>query len=257
MYLHPLQGYKRGAGRVEIDNWKIGGPHLSSFFSGDYSNPRVADPTHWLDSLLYDVMQSGNANLPIPPEVVEGFSNCGRGFYKQALGISPTDPLLQADAKFPRHLVMQTGNGEFRWTRPPDSALEQMYHFVFHLRLVMMRLAEQPIGKATVSSPAEVAKMLTALPNRAAFINSADTVGTIYTHDTIPALPREALDYQIMQVLTHTRTTYCRPKPEVEQELMPNMQPPNEPPEASGGVFATKQPKQPPGQPSIRWEEIA
>jgi Type IV secretion-system coupling protein DNA-binding domain len=234
-YLHPLQGYRRGAGRIKIEAWKIGGPKVF----GDYDNLYVSDPTWQLDGLLYEVMQTGNPSLPIPPEVVEGFSNCGRGFYKQAIGIGYNDPLLQADARFPRHLVVQTADGEFRWTRQPDSELEQLYHFVFHLRLVMMRLAEEPIGKATVTSPSEVAKMLTILPKRAAFVRSADTVGTIYTHSTIPAPPRQALYRQIVQVLNHTRAVYCHPREEVERSFLP--------------VDAQLQA---PIQPVNRWEEV-
>jgi hypothetical protein len=254
-YLHPLQGYKRGAGRVEIENWKIGGPHLASMLTNDYSNPRVSDPTHRLDSLLYDVMQSGNPWLPIPPEIVEGFSNCGRGFYKQAIGIGYNDPLLQPDARFPRHLVVQAPNGELRWTRPPDSSTDQLFHFVFHLRMVMVRLAEGPIGKATVASPAEVAKMLTSLPNRALFVTSADTGGTLYTFDTFPIVSqaRALVFKQIAQVLTQTRARYGKPRADVERDLQ---QPPDEP-DTSGGAPVKNPPPQPPGQPARRWEEIA
>jgi hypothetical protein len=242
VYLHPLQGMKRGAGRIEIDPWHNSGAGAALYraYTDDYSNPRVADPTHRLDSLLYDVMQSGNPYLPIPPEVVAGFSNCGQGFYQAAMGLGYNDPLLQADAKYPRALVVQAANGEIRWTRNPEGGIEQMYHFVFHLRMLMMRLAEQPIGKATVASPADVARMLTQLPNRAAFARSADTVGTIYTFDTIPAPPRQALGRQIIQVLTQTRVTYCKPRAAVEQQFSA---PPDQP--------------KPPDTPMSRWEELA
>jgi hypothetical protein len=220
-YLHPLQGMKRGAGRVEIDAWKIPGPHLGSLFTGDYSNPRIGDPTHRLDSLLYEVMQSGNPWLPIPPEVVEGFSNCGYGFYKQAYGIGYNDPLLQADAKFPRHLVVQASDGSLRWTRKPDSGNDQLFHFVFHLRMLMLSLSEEPIGKATSASPAEVAKMLTSLPNRAAFVRSADTIGVIFTHNTPERLSRSELHDRATFIVGQTRQTYCHPKAEVEKSFLP------------------------------------
>ena len=85
----------------------------------------------------------------------------------------------------------------------------------------MQRLAEEPIGKKTTATPAEVAKMLTALPKRAAFVRSADTVGVIYTHDTIPPPPRRPLYEQIVQVLNHTRAVYCRPREEVERSFLP------------------------------------
>jgi hypothetical protein len=236
-YLHPLHSMRRGAGRIKIDAWKIPGPHFSDYYDDLY----VGDPTYWLDSLLYEVMRSGNPWLPIQPEIIQGFSNCGLGFYKDAFTVGHNDPLLQADVKFPRHLVVQAGDGSLRWTRKPDSGTEQMYHFVFHLRMVMMRLAEEPIGKATSASSSDVARMLTSLPNRAAFVRTADTVGVIYTNDTVPvvASARQAIARQIEQVLNHTRATYCKPRAEVEQLFLP---PSNQP--------------QPPDQQPRRWEEL-
>lgn len=218
VYLRKLQGYKRG-NRVEI--YQRGAPSLYDIINGGRSeNPRIADPTPFLDSLLYQVMCSGNPSLPIPPEAVQGFANCGRGFYKQAMGLTHSDPLLQAGAKFPRHLVVQAANGEFKWTRKPEGGTEQLFHLVFHLRLVMQRLAEQPIGKATTLSHTDVGRMLTALPKRAAFVRSGDTVGVIYTHDTAPGLANWELYERAKDILEHTRIVYCHPREEVERLFM-------------------------------------
>lgn len=224
-YLHPLQGHKRGTGRVEIDT-RMNAPSIGDLWNGERSpNPKVVDPTWQLDNLLYETMYSGNSNLPIPPEVVTGFSNCGRQFFKAAQGLYPGHPVLQVDAMYPSALVVQTAGG-LRWTRKPESGQEQLYHFIFHLRAIMKRLAADPIGKATVTSPAEVAKMLTSLPTRAAFVRSADTVGVIYTHSTAPALPRRALFERALGILEHTRQVYCHPRAEVERWFMPvNAQP--------------------------------
>jgi len=150
------------------------------------------------------------------------------------------DPLLQAGAKFPKHLVVQTANGELKWTRRPESGTEQLYHFVFHLRMVMMKLAAEPIGKKTSSSPAAVAKMLTSLPKRAAFVRSGDTVGVIYTHDTQPPLPNHELYGRAKDILEHTRMVYCHPKAEVERSFSQN----------TGNAGTSNV------QPVSRWEEI-
>src|SRR5205823_11285883 len=90
-YLRPLQRHKRGAGRVEIE---LRGSMTSLFEiwnGGRFDNPRIADPTPYLDSLLYQVMTSGNPTLDIPPEAVQGFGNSGRGFFKQARGLIDGD----------------------------------------------------------------------------------------------------------------------------------------------------------------------
>ena len=131
---------------------------------GRFDNPRIADPTPYLDSLLYSVMTSGNPTLDIPPEAVQGFGNSGRGFFKQARGLIDGDPDLTMQARFPKALVVPTYDGNLRWTRKPESGLEQFYHFIFYLREVMDYLAEHPIGKKTTTSAADVAKMLTSLP---------------------------------------------------------------------------------------------
>jgi hypothetical protein len=216
VYLHPLQGHKRGAGRVEIDQFRydwINGEELDK--------PRVADPTWQLDSLLYETMRTGNPALTIPPEAVEGFSNCGRGFYKEARGLRCNEPVLTIQVGFPKELVGTAPDGALYWTRRPESGTEQLYHFIFHLRMVMQLLAEQPIGKATAASTADVARMLTNLPRRAAFVRSADTIGVIYMHDAIPPLPSPMLYERAKGILKQTRATYCRPKAEVERWFMP------------------------------------
>ena len=236
-YLRPLMGHKRG-NRVEI--YQSGAPSIGDIMNGGRGpNPRIADPTPFLDNLLYQAMRTGDASLPIAPEIVRGFANCGRGFYKQAMGLSNSDPLLSADAKFPRHLVVETVGGDLRWTRRPEGGTEQMYHFVFHLRLVMQRLAEQPIGKATTLTTADTGKMLTALPRRAAFVRTGDTVGVIYTHDTPPALSRWDLSDRTAYIKDHTREVYCHPRAEVER------------------LFLAPGSSQPPDvQPVSRWEEV-
>ena len=113
-----------------------------------------------------------------------------------------------------------------------------MYYFICCLRLVMEYLADNPIGKVSTASTTDVGRMLTSLPKRSAFVHSADTVGVIYTHDTLPTLPGNALYERAKAILEHTRDVYCRPKAEVERQFM-------QPAQASAPV-----------QPVSRWEEV-
>ncbi len=214
-YLRPLQSQKRG-NRVEIDQFRF------DWISGEVMDkPRLPDPTPYLDSLLYQVMRTGDPFLPIPPDAVKGFANCGRGFYAQSVGMRSNERLLLDTACFPPALVVAAPDGGLRWTRRPESGMEQLYHFIFHLRMVMQYLAHKPLGKATNTSTADVAKMLTALPKRAAFVHTGDTVGVIYTHDTAPSLSGQALYERITGILAHTRQAYCRPRAEVERLFLP------------------------------------
>jgi hypothetical protein len=236
-YLQPLQGHKRGAGRIEITN--RGAPSVYEVLSGGRTeHVRVADPTHQLNLLLREVMLRGNPEVPLTPDIIRGFSNCGVGFYKAAMSVGPRDILLKFDTKFPRHLVVLGTDGEPTWTRKPENGNEQLYHFVFHLRLLMMSLADNPIGKATTTSSSEVAKMLTSLPKRAAFVRTADTTGVIFTHDTPPMLADYALRGRVHDIIDHTRYVYCHPKAEVEKSFLPVAQPVAQ------------------AQPASRWEEV-
>ena len=215
MYLHPMREHRHRGGKIDVESYRY------DYTTGrQLPNRQVADPTVRLNNLLYETMREGNPRLPLTPEIVQGFSVCGRGFYKQAVGMNVRDPLLWIDAKFPRHLVVQAADGSLRWTRPPEAGNEQMYHFVFHLRLVMQYLSENPIGKATTLSTAEVARILTSLPKRSAFVRSANTVGVVYTHNTAPGKTGNALYERIKGVLMQTRKTYCHPRNEVERWFM-------------------------------------
>ena len=237
LYLRPLQGQTRGH-RVEI--YQRGAPTLYDFMNGGRSeNPRWSDPTPYLDSLLYQVMITGNPSLDIPADAVRGFANCGRGFYKKVIGLADGDKRLTYAVNYPKALVVTAADGSQYWTRPPEDDTEALYHFIFHLRLVMQRLAEQPIGKATTASPTEVGRMLTQLPRRSAFVRSGDTVGVIYTHDTPPLQTKTELLDRLQYIVAHTRETYCHPREEVERLFM---QPPAQP---TASV-----------QPVSRWEEI-
>ena len=211
-YLRPLQSHKRG-GKVDID-----GSHLTfDLWNGvkQKNDLYVSDPTPYLDNLLYQAMRLHDPDLDIPSEVMWGFSNCGRGFFNAARRSFNRD-LLNATLQYPPALVVPTNSG-LQWTRLPESGMEQLYHFLFHLRMTMLLLAETPIGKKSTPSSTAVGQMLTNLPRRAAFVRSAETVGVIYTEDTKDRLQGRELIARIQAILTQTRKKYSHPRAEVER----------------------------------------
>jgi len=244
-YLRPLQSQKRG-GKVDIQ-----GSHLTyDLWNGvKQREVYVADPTPYLDNLLYQVMHLHNPSLDIPYDVVWGFSNCGRGFFntnRLLLG----DDFLSSAVRFPPALVVQTADGDFRWTRKPESGIEQLYHFLFHLRITMAILAETPIGKKSAPSSTAVGQMLTNLPRRAAFVKNAETVGVIYTQDTRSHLQGHELVARLDAIRGQSRSKYARPKQDVEVALM----------QPIGAIVAPQEGLNPSStsmQPVIvRWEDI-
>ncbi len=182
--------------------------------------PKVADPTQSLNYLLYQVMRTGQDALPIPVEIVYGFSNCGRGFYSAFRHSLNKRELLSYDIAFPPYLVVEGVNGLY-WTRPPEGGKEGLYHFLFHLRMVMAHLAVNPIGKKSTVSSTEVAHMLTQLPRRAAFVRSGEDIGVIYTDDTLSAVQGPVLAERLETIQAQTRQKYCRPKAEIEGSSIP------------------------------------
>ena len=62
-------------------------PSLFEVMQGGRSdNPKVADPTPYLDSLLHKVMVTGDPDLDIPPEVVEVLPIAAAGFSRRPGG---------------------------------------------------------------------------------------------------------------------------------------------------------------------------
>lgn len=185
----------------------------------------VGDPTLHLNRLLYEVMRTGNADLPIPSEIVLGYSGCVRHcFYGDFNNSFKKGKLLSPSVEYPPYLVVPTPDRHLRFARPVENGTEAMYHFLFHLRELMKYLAAHPIGKKTTTSTSEVAQMLSMLPRRAAFIRSGDEIGVIYTDDSLPMVTGSALRERVERIRTQTRQRYCKPKAEVEKELMPQRQ---------------------------------
>jgi hypothetical protein len=117
--------------------------------------------------------------------------------------------------------MYMTPEGPF-WQREPETAKEQLYHFIMCLREVMLYLSENPIGKATEITTADVAKMLTQLPVRMALVRTGNTstvVDRIQTDDTPPRVTGAQFDTRLATILDQTRKAFCRPREDVEGAL--------------------------------------
>jgi hypothetical protein len=219
-YLLPFVSHPRKRGEIVIFN---GGTDflktMGDMWGGEPTDLLTPDPTMHLNVLLRDAMRTGSALMPIARDIPKGFANCGRGFFAAARSASNEELSAAMIDRMPAHLVIQNGDGTLRWTRKPETSREQFYHFLFHLRMTMVHLAASPIGKATAASTADVAKMLTALPPRAAFVRSGEDIGPIYTNDSPPQVPPNELAYRLQGIQHQTRGKYCRPRGQVEWSL--------------------------------------
>lgn len=221
-YLRPLQSMKK-AGRIEVTTWKV--PIAFEFtlnLMGSYirEKPKVLDPEPYLNNLLYQVMKTQNCNLPIHPQVIEGFSNCGKGFYItwDSLKKDVKAWYTSSDVSFPKELLVETADHGLRWQRAPKNSDEQFFHFIFFLRRVMFRLSYDPIGQRTTRTPAQIAQMLNSLPERAAFVRSGEDIATIFTDDTLSVVPTPLFQKRLDCILAQTHKKYCKPRAVAEQE---------------------------------------
>ena len=204
-YLRPLRGNRRLLNVTDTTlTW---GTALGAVFNspGVTEPVRVEDPSYALNSLLYEVMRSGDASLPIPREIPMGFSGVGpQPFYQVALRASDE---LRGQYAFPGWLLK----------RDPTHGQEQLLHFLFSLRLAMAALAKNPIGEQTEAKVADVGRQLASLPKRAAYVRCDTASGVIYTENTPPRLSGDALQQRLDLIQDQTRRTYCHPREDVEQ----------------------------------------
>jgi hypothetical protein len=153
---------------------------------------------------------------------------------------------MQLD-QFPASLVEKRGDN-IRWIGKLgmlSDSMAQLYHFLFHLRIVMFVLADNPIGKESEASTADVGKMLNSLPRRAAFVRSGDDVGVIYTHNTPQRVYDIELGPRIAAIRDQTRAKYCHPRGDVERGFM-----------ADDDQSGPGQPPDTPNAPNDGWEEV-
>ncbi len=232
-YLRPLQSQVHGgrhAGKVEVLSERhIGVLDMLMPGAVDSNGKKaefyVPDPTLYLDNLFVSVMQTKNAMLPIPWEAIVGFSNCNGGFFKAARWAKGT-PDLTGNVQFPEYLANQTARG-YVWLRQPENEREAFLHCIFHLRMVMMYLAQNPILKGGKAPTIDFAQMLIQLPIRMALVRSGEEAGQIVTNDTPTPLVGEALEARRFFIREHTRQRYCHPRGQIET-LIESTTPPDE-----------------------------
>ncbi len=102
-YLLPFQRQKKG-GSVEITapGFRIEHvPYMLLVVKPPDTKPMVADPTPYLNHMLYTAMQLGHAHVLVPYEVVFGFSNIGFGFYPTFRYWRDKATLLFNDIEYP------------------------------------------------------------------------------------------------------------------------------------------------------------
>src|SRR5262249_26860456 len=183
--------------------------------SGKPPKVTLTNPTTALADLFRQVMRTGNPHLPVPINAIEGLANGGHGFYTTSWFERPHMHWLTAHlSQFPGHLVRQTADG-WRWLREPESKHDQFLHCLFHLRMTMAFLAENPLGKAKAGKKDEIAHALSQLPVRCAYVQASDGVWYMRTLDTTPAVDRENLKARLHFIREQTRQTYCHPRSEV------------------------------------------
>lgn len=228
VYLRPLQTQKSGRQVEIVSAQRISGwdMFLPGSIGADSKKPElnVPEPTPYLDALLYEVMRANNPLLPIPIEAIAGFANCGGGFYPALKWRADQD--LRGDVMFPAHLANETASG-YVWRHRPESDREWFMHCIFHLRMVMIYLAEHPLLKGGKVETFNFAQALIQLPVRMALVKSGDDIGQIVTSDTPRPLVGEALSARRYFILQHTRQRYCHPRDQVE-ELIDSTTPPDE-----------------------------
>ncbi len=209
IYLRPLP---KGGGVIVVQRE----PSLVDRLNGTTPKKTTkSNPLSTLDGLFYQVMRSNNPHLPIPLEAVEGLVNGGIGFYPATLKRRNRYLLTCGIERLPAHFITVTPEG-LRWTRRPEDAKEQLQHCIFHLRMTMAYLAAHPIGKQSAPSSTGVAHLLSQLPNRFAYVRSAEAGGEVYTQDTSPHVTGAELTARVQQLRAQTRARYCHPRAEIE-----------------------------------------
>ena len=221
-YLFPIQKQKKN-GFIEIKNPGFRPASLLNALLGgkpdELPTITVMEPTMHLNRWLYEGMSTSNTRLPLTSQIIEGFANCGRGFYGNFKNSFKHGKLLSPDIEYPPYLVVKTPDGSLRWMRNrPEHGGEELYLLIFTLRESLKYLAKHPIGKETSQSTHEIAQGLSMLPKRAAWVKSGTDMGVIYTDDASPMVDEAEGQRRLRIIQTQTQAKYCRPKVEFEQE---------------------------------------
>jgi len=209
--------------RFEVSNWEAsyGASQMATDFAlniiGYMTNwppdrPKVDNPLPYLDPFLYKVQVEQNPSLPIPLEVVIGFSDSGVGYYKLL------DEKIRSEVLFA--LLEVNDPARYRGKLPGKrEQADPLIDLLINLRAVMAVLAADPIGETRAETKAEVEQRIIHLPNREALVSVGERVSHVRTHDTYKPKSYEELKERALIIIDNSYQKYCRPKDEVERKI--------------------------------------
>ncbi len=200
------------------------------------------DSRHVINDLLYRCMREGRSDFPLPPRAVHAF------LYILGLdeGVKPFvryDPNpttagyilmgAQADSSFSCTQAFQDlcsaptvdelmdvlETIEEGIHSRQQAALGETMDFIGCLRGTMEALAVNPLGEKAVASNIEVATQISNLPRGHAFVKIGSNISELATLKTPKRVSSQDVIARKEQIRQQTRSTYCRPASEVEQEI--------------------------------------
>jgi hypothetical protein len=176
--------------------------------------PTIDNPLYaYLEPFLYRVQAEQNPDLAIPHEILEGFSDCGDGYYNLLQKLAKTKPQLiftLLKAKDPGiYFNSLPGKKEQR---------AELLDFLASLREVMAVLAKDPIGEKRTDTPPEVTQKIMHLQNREALVSTGEKVYHMRTFETYPPKP-DSEQIQNGAMMLKNTVEYVRQKEHVEQHI--------------------------------------
>ena len=218
-YLRPVNAMRTGD-HVLITTWESS-IHNEKYFGkegrvvGGRMIPLVPSPISELNNFFYQVETKKNPNLPIPINVILGFSNMGVGYYKLFRKISPEKQTYLLSKEMVKLSNMVRLKQEL--LDEHEQGVSTLIDVIKQIREVAAILANNPIGERKPLMLGEVAQEIINLPQRTALVKIGSDIATMLTKDT----PSASTDFDARKqaIIARTRRTYCRPARVVETEI--------------------------------------
>jgi RNA polymerase subunit RPABC4/transcription elongation factor Spt4 len=214
-YVRPLQLMVKG-NQIEITTFEqsIG---QAVWHGGHTPKPKVRSPLPLVSPLLYEAEIKRDGELPLPYDLLVGFSNCGKGFYNVLEKASKETKayLTKAEAvSSEQHINTLTSR-----LAGSKEQIDQLLDFLVTLRLVLHILAKEPLGEKKQQTVSDVVQTIVKLPKRHALVKIGTDIYEMKTLDTpAPVAPFELVKRKTI-IQEQTRKKYCRPKDQVEKEF--------------------------------------
>lgn len=151
-YMLPVKNARREQGQIVVTTWEhklseVALYNLMQAGANSQYKPTVEDPFPYLNDYLYRVERDKTVELQMPHKVIAGFSNCGKGFYREWVDASQThrDWMTSMDFRYRQGDVAEGEDGELRWIRPIKTGTDELYRFLFYLNRTAFELALDPI----------------------------------------------------------------------------------------------------------------